>query len=110
MTKIDTTKPLQTRDGREVRVYSEEGVAPYVMHGAIKTPNGWELCIWDVSGRYFTSSKCESKNDLIPRKTVVWVNVYEDKGVFLHSSHDEAIANRTFHRGRCAIAVRVELE
>lgn len=54
---IDITKEYQTRDGREVRLYADDGVGPYPIHGAIRNEEqgGWELTTWNPDGRFIRS-------------------------------------------------------
>lgn len=47
---LDFTKPLQTRDGREVRIYSTDGMEPYPIHGALLSELGWVVHTWASSG------------------------------------------------------------
>ena len=49
---LDLTKPVTTRDGREFRLYATDGAAPYVLHGAYKTEDGWEDGNWCKDGSY----------------------------------------------------------
>lgn len=56
-------KPLQTRDGLPVRIYARDGVAPYPIHGAIKTDSGWVSVRWTAKGHI--SEFNESPNDLV---------------------------------------------
>jgi hypothetical protein len=65
---IDITKKYTTRDGREVRVYAVDGIAPYNVHGAVKYENGWDDQTWTEDGEY-NKDKPPCGRDLIPVKT-----------------------------------------
>lgn len=47
---VDLTKPLRTRDGREVRIYATDGTGCQPIHGAIKGGWGWRAYQWEPSG------------------------------------------------------------
>lgn len=69
---------LQTRDGREVRIYATDHWGRNCIVGAIRNANGWYAAQWDVEGR-FIGAVSANENDLIPKPQRVtgWVNVYE---------------------------------
>ena len=102
--KLDFTKPeeLQTRDGREVRIYATDGKGVLCVHGAFETPNGeWEAWQWTILGRAFvTMDNCEV--DLIrkPRRIRGWVNVYPG-GVLSKLGQDRVEASK--HKGSSCI-------
>lgn len=78
MNRLDFSKPelLQTRDGREVRIFCTDGIKPYEILGAIKGVDGWCHSCWRVDGRYRMDGT--STNDLVakPQRVTGWVNVY----------------------------------
>ena len=90
MTKLDFSKPdkLQTRDGRQVRIYATDGACSFCIHGATLTERGWEANRWDNNGRYI-NDKIYSQSDLIRKHARIkgWMNVYPD-GVTGHVSAD----------------------
>lgn len=47
---LDFDKPLQTRDGREVRIYSREGNTNGYIHGAVREQHGWSQYAWTREG------------------------------------------------------------
>lgn len=81
---LDFSKPenLQTRDGREVRIYATDHVGLFCVIGAILEPHGWRLCNWTIDG-WAIGVDMKSSSDLIPKPLRVtgWVNVYKG-GVF----------------------------
>lgn len=75
---IDFTKPVTTRDGREVRIAATDGPGAYPVVGWIKLHEvGWsEVASWTLSGKSLVG--CESANDLInpppkPVKVGCWL-------------------------------------
>ena len=54
---IDFSKPLQTQDGREARVYATDGGGRYPVHGAVKQIDRWEPESWTIEGRYFSQEE-----------------------------------------------------
>ena len=79
---IDWTKPVQTRNGRKVRVLCTDGPDTlYPVIGLIEGGDGTEL--WKLSGMY-ASNGATCNLDIIntpePAVTVTrWVNVYPDR-------------------------------
>lgn len=105
---VDFSKPLQTRDGREVRIYAQDGLPPWTIHGAIKRPDGWEFRVWPGNGQldgYF-----EWDYDLINTPITVYVNVYENGSPGTHKTKEEAEQNFfKKHTGRAICALPVTL-
>ena len=79
---ISKDKTYRTRDGSEVRIYAVDGDMPYIVHGAIKYPCGWNPASWTDNGAYDADNSNPDAMDLIevrPRiQREVWVNVYPD--------------------------------
>lgn len=76
---IDFNKPLQTRDGREVRVLCTDGPGARPVVGYVDNmPLVYE---WAISGKNQSRSE-ESIHDLInvPETKVVWMNCYPNQG------------------------------
>lgn len=102
---IDWTKPVQTRDGRKVTIYTTTAPTEYPVHGYIE---GWDdPSCWTSGGLYLGDE--ESDQDLInvpEPKWVLWVNMYKDGigGGYL----TKAIADKWALSGRTA-CIRVEL-
>ena len=76
---IDLTKPVQTRDGREVEIYNKER-----LHGAIRLLNGdWFSCVWQKDGRseFIYNRSCDLVN--APPKMItlrMYVSMWADVG------------------------------
>ena len=79
---LDFTKPetLQTRDGREVRIYATDAGGMYPNHGAVLCDNAWLIQSWSIHGKCTTLP--DSNSDLIPKPLRVtgWLNCYEMDG------------------------------
>jgi hypothetical protein len=94
---IDWTKPVQTRDGRKVRVLCTDG--PDLRYPVIGVADGG-LCpeTWTIDGVHFANgvpSDLDIINTPDPPVTVTrWVNVYPDMERF-YRSRDDA----TFYHG-----------
>jgi hypothetical protein len=68
--KLDLTKPVQTQDGRAVRVLCVDAAEPFSVIGLVEgnsTP-----CLWTVEGRYFSIRAMKCAVDLVnvPEKPV----------------------------------------
>lgn len=105
---IDFTKPVQTKDGREVVIHTTKGVSTqYPIVGEYRTWDGrWLREAWTSSGTYGMSGK-ETIMDLInvPEKRVMYVNVYDPAIWGCHNSREDA--DQKALEGRLA-CVRVE--
>jgi hypothetical protein len=72
--KIEAGKEYRTRDGRKARVYATDGISPYVVHGAIQTPQGWSLQSWITNGAKRSDGLAGTyMSDLVSE----WVNLPE---------------------------------
>ena len=113
MSDLDLTKPLQTRDGREVRIYATDGSGDWSIHGAIREDGrGWFTATWMNDGKYATDTHKAGK-DLInlPQKGRVkaWLNVYYAHNTTYHASRADADAEAALIPARIAcIEVGVE--
>jgi hypothetical protein len=74
---IDFTKRLQTRDGREVRIYACDGGGSHPIHGAIKEEHEWSQMNWKECGS-FANDAGDHPFDLVNVKTMKsgWVVLY----------------------------------
>lgn len=77
---IDFTKPVQTRDGRKVEIYSTDNGGVYPVHGRMYsiTEDAWGVGTWTETGAKFANER--SGMDLInvkeKEKKQRWANVY----------------------------------
>lgn len=65
MKPLDLSKPLQTRMGHKIKIYSIEGVHPYVLHGAYVTPEGLRMSSWTAEGKNLHHAPDATPYDLI---------------------------------------------
>ena len=74
--KLDWDKPLQTRNGRKVRIYCRDAGGEYPVHGAIRQKNGdkWLPRSWTADGVYAVNH--EDPEDLINVPEEQLVNLY----------------------------------
>ena len=79
MTKLDLTKPVQTRDGRPVRILCMDRKSKYPIVGLVLKKDGSETTeSWLADGGYHYPA-CIGENDLInvpPKPVKYFVNVY----------------------------------
>lgn len=92
-TKIDFTKPLQTKDGRQVTLKFSDGRGQWPVRGYVGDAD--ELCAWTATGQYYEGR--ESPTDLVNVKkritTDVFINVYENgDGTF---SYGQVVSKQT---------------
>lgn len=90
---IDWSKPVQTRDGRAVRVLCTDCATPtsYPVVALVRDSYGYErVQSYTLEGKYRRTIP-ESPNDLenVPAVTNLWVNVYPND-VGGHASRKEA--------------------
>ena len=104
---IDLTKPVQTRDGRKVRVLCTDGPEEFPVAGYVaraKRPTVW------TRGGHYNLNLREAEIDLInvPEKRVVWVNMYPSKIAQPHTSKINA-DQRADHDREARIRVEYEV-
>lgn len=62
---IDWNKPVQTRDGRRVKIFTTEARdTEYPVQGEILEPHKWEQHIWTEDG-YFLNTRKVTDDDLV---------------------------------------------
>lgn len=89
MTKLDLTKPVQTRDGRSVRILCDNMKTDQPVVGVVTNNDGREFVAqWDVSGKFYQRSPHEGPIDLInvpPKPVKYYAHVYrhDDGGVWI---------------------------
>ena len=86
---LDFSDPskLQTRDGREVRIYATDHGGKYPIAGAIAGDGLWIAKTWTKHGEEWQGTRGDG--DLIPKPTRItgWVNVYIDPNGNKYFSH-----------------------
>ena len=76
---IDFTKPVQTRDGKPVRVLCTDKAGGHCIVGIVQHDTCDTVRTWTKDGLYWKASV--SKYDLVqaPVKRSVWLNMYPDR-------------------------------
>lgn len=97
---IDLTKPVQTRDGQEVRFYNADtldGAGIYPLHGAIEDGTKWVVAVWTGDGKFYDTGRRDGRDLVnIPVKRSGWINVYPcsghpgSLGCLVHETEGEA--------------------
>lgn len=89
--KLDLTRPVQTRDGRAVRILCTDAKSPQSVIGLVADPDGKEHnTSWQANGLWGYGDS-HSSSDLInvpiKHKLEGWVNVYSDnlQPTYFHS-------------------------
>lgn len=106
---LDRARPVQTRDGRPVRIVSwTEGTKEYPIVGVVEDDLGQDLYTWTSAGYFLGGYKAHHDNDLInvSERTSLYVNINE-KG-FTTSHHSRKIAD-DYSYGRIGL-IRVDIE
>lgn len=102
MTKLDLAKPVQTRDGRPVKIDRTDLKNEKPIAGVVTNSDGCEYVTqWFSSGRRYAS--CESALDLInvpPKPVKYYVNAFRDSDgeIYIGGAHKKPIetSNRNF--------------
>lgn len=86
---IDLNKPIETQDGRAVRIISTDGVEPYVLVGYIDQND--QPCTWKADGSYAATSSYHGLDlrNVTPTPIISYVNIYKE-GFSHYSSRSEA--------------------
>lgn len=78
---IDWTKPVETRDGRKVRVLCTDGPGEQPVVGLL---DGFPTT-WCLDGRFHVGHGRDHGADIVEKYTV-WINVYPDSETHSHST------------------------
>lgn len=73
-TTLDLTKPVQTRDGRPVRIYATDAGGKHPVHGAFLSEEGeWQSDTWTPEGKYLEplSDHCLDLINIPPKPRVI---------------------------------------
>ena len=100
--KIDITKKYQTRDGKAVRLISDQGRSSYPIIGVVVDSDS--LQEWTADGKY-TTNGFDPELDLVPvkEKRTGWVNIYPNGSVsIIHPNKGQADSHMDATRVACA--------
>ena len=104
---IDWDKPVQTRDGREVRIYTREGQHPtHTLCGEYQHGGEWVQARWDVDGAVEPCQHTSRSLVNVPQQHTVTINVNRRNGqhqmyLCVHGSREEADDQSSGHRIAC---------
>lgn len=91
---IDWSRPVRTRDGREVRIYDANVGQEFNIHGAINLggSSGWEVRQWLNDGRIVGRLDLPSDLVNVPRtvKVEAIIGVLPDGRITAHVGNNEA--------------------
>ena len=108
MKELDLSKPVQTRNGRPVRILCTDAKGPYPIVGLMPSGEAEHVGSWMVGGN--SSPYSWTQDDLInvpEPKRYVWLNVYRDgASAALYTSRNEADRYEVGERVGC---IKVEL-
>lgn len=88
MKQLDLTKPVQTRDGRPVRILCTDAQSITSVVGLISEEPGKErLFAWNAHGRVAGLAQLDAHTDdlvntPVKRRVTGWLNVYPDGAVY----------------------------
>lgn len=89
---LDRTKPIQTRDGRPVRIITwTEGSKLYPIVGFVGDENVPES--WTAEGEFIVGQTYEGGNDLVnvpPKQTVTWHRCSTVNGGYVGGTYDSS--------------------
>ena len=69
------TGKVQTRDGREVRIYATDAGGSYPVHGAVRCGLKWEFKSWLLTGVYSSVADLKAE-DLVPIPQPQYFNIH----------------------------------
>ena len=96
--------PVQTRDGREAKVY-EVYPNKNILHGAIRTKDNWNVCIRRANGQMYELFQQPGDFINIPEKFEIrgWVNLYKKEYILsiIHNSRHDADNSASPERIAC---------
>ena len=118
MKMIDLDKPLQTRDGRQVRIYATDGYGDYPLHGAFLREEGWHKESWTAEGKYVVGEDNEWDIINVKTKHIGYAALLEDEdshsgarmGVKLFNTEKELEQDYSSHIRKIIKIIEVEWE
>lgn len=94
MKQLDLTKPVQTHDGRPVRILCTDAAGEYPVVGIEKDGEKDTVRRWTKDGRFATYSRGPHSHDLInvpvKRRLTGWLNVYPDREAYFSELREDA--------------------
>ena len=108
---LNLSKPVQTKDGRVVKLITVSGRDPWPVVGYIEG-QGKPQC-WMISGEQFHSQPRNTDLVNVVVKHVYWVNLYPDGVGYVHSSRKQADDYRCrsmYDDEDCIACIKVEVK
>jgi len=96
---LDLSKPVQTRDGHEVRIYETNAPGVYPIQGAIVTSDEeWKITEWGKYGEYYEYGKSHDLDLVNVPKPVRcgYMNVYTLNGRENFTVHSAELETELF--------------
>lgn len=111
---IDWNKPVQTKDGRKVRVLCTDSKGYFPIVGLVVSEDGEseDVVYWPLTGELAGRPDHDYQLDLInvPEKHEIWVNVYADNMRRVHGSRQQADGEASRQFAQRIACIRVEFE
>ena len=105
---LNLDKPVQTKDGRKVRMICTDRKGPYPLVGLTDPGEEW-LHTWTKDGKFYKDSTEPKPTDLInaPETHVYWMNIYQDRSCNLYPTKEDANTCESEARIAC---IKIEWE
>lgn len=89
MKPLDLSKPVQTRDGQPVTIFTTE--RPNSPYPVVGMTNEGTILTYTAQGKSYSDSR-EHALDLmnVPERRTIWLNIYENRPPREYSSRDQA--------------------
>lgn len=111
MKQLDLTKPVQTCDGRPVRILCTDAAGEYPVVGIEIDGEKDTVRRWTKDGRFATYSRGPHSHDLIntpvKRRITGWLNVYPDGEAYFNEHRDDADREADASRIAC---IHIDIE
>lgn len=89
---IDFTKPVQTKDGCPVKIFTAEARdTMYPVKGEVFAEDKWSDQSWTLGGLYVASEEGDSDLINVPEEIEGWLNIYPRNGVIRNLYYDTKI-------------------
>jgi len=104
---LNLSKPVETRDGRAVKLITVSGHDPWPVVGYIEDHDKPQC--WTISGKFTLGLVCNTDLVNVEVKHVYWVNLYPDGFGYAHSSRKQADVARAVYED-CIACVKIEVK
>ena len=106
---LDLNKPIKTRDGHKVTIYTTKGKGLYSIHGCVHIGKFDYIAAWNLNGEHELGSEWDLVNVTTPCiEEVSYLNIYPNKHITeAYKSRTEADECATKDRIAC---IKIEWE